>query len=105
MTMQDDDDRIDAMVRAASAYPVDEARLTRAVLTRVRDANAGVFGLFGRHARGAALAFASVLVATPILMTQVPSEAEDAVIAALLLGESLVNDATVDALLTGETVE
>jgi hypothetical protein len=104
MTMQNDD-RIDALVRAASAHPVDEARLTRGVLTRIRDGDGGIFGLFGRHAKGAALAFASVLIATPVLMTQVPIAAEDAMIASLLLGEGWLDEAGVDALLTEEAVE
>ncbi len=104
MTMQDDD-RIDAAVRAASAYPVDEARLTQGVLTRIRDGDGGLFGLFGPHRRGAVLAFACVLVATPIIVTQVPGETEDAMIASLLLGEGLLADADIDALLTGEAVE
>ncbi len=100
-----DDDRIDGLVRAASAYRVDEARLTARVLTRIRDGDGGIFGLFGRHAKGAALAFASVLVATPILMTQVQSATEDALIASLLLGDGLLDAAGVDALLNIEAVE
>lgn len=100
-----DDDRIDAMVRAASTYPVDEGRLTQGVLTCIRDRDAGIFGLFGQHVRGAGLAFACLLVATPILVTQVSGDAEDAVIAALLLGEGLLDDAEIDALLVDEGVE
>ena len=103
--MMQNDDRIDGLVRAASAFPVDEARLTQGVLMRIRDEDTGMFGLFGRHARGAALAFASLLVATPVLMTQVPSETEDAVIASLLLGDGLLSDTAFSALADEETVE
>jgi hypothetical protein len=104
MTMQDDD-KIDALVRAASAYPVDEARLAQAVLRHIRDDDGGLFGVFRHGLRGAAFAFASVLVATPILMIQWPGDAEDAVIASLLLGEGLLEDAAMNALLPEENVE
>ncbi|MGL5009389.1 MAG: hypothetical protein ACRC6I_05870 [Paracoccaceae bacterium] len=104
MTMQTDDE-IDAAVRAASAFPVDEARLTQVVLTRIRDGNAGIFGLFGGHGRGAAVAFASLLVATPVLMTQVPLEAEDAAMESLLLGGGLLDEDGLAALLGGESLE
>jgi hypothetical protein len=104
MTMQDDD-KIDAMVRAASAYPFDESGLTQDVLTRIRDTDPGLLGLFGPHLRGAALAFASVLVATPIIVTQMPGATEEAMIASLVLGEGLLEDADIDALLGREAVE
>ncbi len=103
--MQEDDDRVDAMVRAASAFPVDAGRMTQGVLARMRDDEDGVFGVFGSHLRGAALAFGVVLAAVPVLMTQVPSAVEDAVIASLLLGDGVLDDTAFDGLLTDEAVE
>jgi hypothetical protein len=105
MTMQNDDEQIDAMVRAASAFPVDEDRLTQGVLRRIRDDDGGLFGLFGQRLRGAAFAFGCVLAATPVLMMQLPSDADDAVIAALLLGEGMLDDFAGDALFADEAVE
>jgi hypothetical protein len=102
--MQSDDD-LNAVLRAASQIPVDEARLTRAVLTRIRDDDASLFGLFGNHKRGVGIAFASVLAATPIAVMQIPPSPEDAMFASLLLGQDILDGSALDILLTDEGLE
>jgi hypothetical protein len=99
------DEEIDADLRAASTFPVDEAQIARAVLTRIRDDDAGLFGIFGGHKRGIAVGFATVLVATPIIVTQIPAASQDAMIASALLGEGLLDHGVLDVLLTDEGLE
>jgi hypothetical protein len=104
MTMTDDDE-INAMVRAAAAYPVDESRLAQAVLTRIRDDEAGLFGLFNHGLRRVPLAFALVLAATPVIVTQLPDTVDDEAVAALMLGDGMLGMSPLDDLLTGEELE
>jgi hypothetical protein len=104
MTMTDDD-TIKAMVRAASAFPVDERRLTHAVLTRIRDDDAGLFGLFNHGLRRVPVAFALILLATPLAVTQFPESVDDEAVAALILGEGMLGMSPLDALLSGAVLE
>ncbi len=104
MKMQDDD-RIDVIVRAASDFPVDESRLAQAVLARIRDDDGGVFGLFQNGWRRVPLAFALVLIATPVVVTQLPMSSDDAAVAALVVGDGLLGASTLDALLVSEVIE
>lgn len=107
--MQDDDDRMDEMVRAASAFPVDTGRMTQTVLTRIRDDDGGVFGVFGSHLRGVAVAFGVVLAAVPMIVLQLPATgllaSDDAAVAALVMGDGLLGAGALDAMLAGEVVE
>jgi hypothetical protein len=104
MTMTDDD-KIKAMVRAASAFPVDEGRLAQAVLARIRDDDAGLFGLFNHGLRRVPVAFALILLATPLAVTQLPEAVDDEAVAALMLGEGVLGMSPLDALLSGEVLE
>lgn len=97
----DDDGRIDALVRSASLRPVNEARLAASVLARVRQDRrpatgnwAALFALprFAGPGRFAPAGFALVLLATPIAVAQYPSDDTEALIAALALGETLLLD-------------
>jgi hypothetical protein len=92
----DDDDRIDALVRAASTRPVDEGRLTQTVLTRIRMAGAPstahwtrLFALpqFAGPGRLAPAGFVLVLIATPFAVANYPGDPADQVIYALALGD------------------
>jgi hypothetical protein len=100
-----DDDRIDKVVRAASGFAVDESRLAQAVLRRIRDDDIGLFGVFSHGWRRVPLAFALVLMATPVIVTQLPVVSDDDAVAALVVGDGLLGASALDALLTGEVVE
>jgi hypothetical protein len=104
MTMQDDD-QIDALVRAASACDVDEARLSQAVLTRIRDGQQGLFGMFSQNWRVAPAGFAAVLAITPVLITQLPGNSEEDLIAALVTGGPVLVDASFVQFLAEEAFE
>jgi hypothetical protein len=101
-----DDDRLDALVRAATAQPTDEARLARAVLARLQaDAGADLFGIFTARLRLAPAAFAALLVATPLVIARYPGTGEDGVIAAMAFGDPLLTDPSIDTFFTTETEE
>ena len=104
MTMQTDD-QIDRDVRAASGFAVDESRLAQAVLRRIRDEDGGLFGVFDNGLRRVPLAFALILVATPVIVTQLPAASDDAAVAALVVGDGLLGAAALDGLLAGEVIE
>ncbi len=92
----DDDDRIDALVRAASQRTTDEALLANNVLRRIRQdrqgpagKRAGLLALpsFAGPGRFAPAGFALVLLATPFAVARYPVDQTEAVVTALALGD------------------
>lgn len=108
MTMLEHDKdgvRIDALVRAAARRPTDEIRLAGQVLTRIRDDQAGLFGLFAHGLRLAPAAFAMLLIATPIVIARYPGSGEDGIITAIALGAALLTDPSVESYFGSESLE
>jgi anti-sigma factor RsiW len=93
---QTEDDRIDALVRQAAARPVDEARLSAQVLSRIRQSDrpepgflARIFALpdFAGPGRLAPVGFALVLVATPFAVAFSPADQTERALYAFALGD------------------
>jgi hypothetical protein len=116
MTMEDptDDDRIDALVRQAAARPVDEARLTAHVLTRIRQNNGSNMGFWARlfawpefagAGRLVPAGFALILLATPFAVAHSPANPTDRAIYALVLGDPAVIAASEGSLFGAEFLE
>lgn len=88
--MHDPDDRaMDDLVRRASARPVDELRLTRSVLARIRQDASPAPSLWGRLSafpeftgigRLAPVGFALVLLGTPFVVAGYPADATESVV-------------------------
>lgn len=101
----DDDSALDRRIRAASEVALDEAAVTRAVLARVT-ATRGQAVAPRRPALGAwvgPLAFASVLLATPVVVALYPAS-DEALILGLATGDPraiLGNDGTRGILMGG----
>lgn len=109
MTRPDDegkagaDRRLDAAIRAAADRPVDEARLARQVLARVRARPKPSWPAFpngGALAPAAFAAYALILVATPFLVASAPLGDYDP-IAGIALTAALGGDDLLPMLLSG----
>lgn len=92
----DDDDKIDDAVRKASMRPVDEALLTRNVLSRIRRdarpttspwARLFAFPEFAGIGRLAPAGFAMVLLGTPFAVAGYPGDATERAIYAFAVGD------------------
>jgi hypothetical protein len=94
------DDGIDRLVQQASDRPVDIGRLQSRVMTRLRVSRRdGLFGWLQGPALMVPAAFAAVLVAIPVLMAGSPGDAAEGLIAAAALGDPLLADPDLSALL------
>jgi hypothetical protein len=113
MTMQDDadDNRIDDVVRRTAARPVDEALLTRTVLSRIRHearpatspwAHLFAFPEFAGIGRLAPAGFALVLLGTPFAIAGFPADTTERAIYALAMGDpALITSTETPLLMTG----
>jgi hypothetical protein len=85
------DDDLDALIRRAAAFPIDEAHLTQRTLAALRNADDGsLFALFTQpRLRFVPAAFAALLVATPFAITQVPATNDEVLVVTLALGDPM----------------